>query len=93
MTVHTREQDESNNGSDPQPTAPATNESNLTPLSSTKTTNDEKKATSDECLTTERDEKPSLLEVLRQRVKSFDGDDNAREWFKHIHSTLSLSNN
>ena len=89
MTVHTRTQSESNNGTDPQPTTQVPNEPNPNPLSLTKVINDDKPDVPDECSTTERDEKPTLLEVLRQQVKSFNGDDDAREWFKHIHSTFS----
>ncbi|UJR08087.1 hypothetical protein I4U23_012364 [Adineta vaga] len=92
MTVHTRNQSESNNDADPQPIAQVTNESNPNLLSLTNTNNDDKTATADGCSATERDEKPTLLEVLRHDVKLFNGQDDARQWFRHIHSKFSEFN-
>ncbi|CAF1580783.1 unnamed protein product [Adineta steineri] len=42
--------------------------------------------------TRDSNKKPSLLEVLRHHIKSFNGSDDAREWLKHIQSKFSAFN-
>ncbi|CAF1532690.1 unnamed protein product, partial [Adineta steineri] len=87
MNEHQSNQVESIDVTDPQcNTQATTNDSNENSSLLTKTIIEDKPPTLGEYTITERDEKPSLLEVFRHHVKSFNGSDDARLWLKHIQS-------
>ncbi|CAF1387139.1 unnamed protein product [Adineta steineri] len=87
MNEHTSNQVESIDVTDSQcNTQITTRDSNENSSLLTKTIIEDKSPALGEYTITERDEKPSLLEVFRHHVKSFYGRDDARLWLKHIQS-------
>ncbi|CAF4038855.1 unnamed protein product, partial [Adineta steineri] len=87
MVLLASDQVESKDATDPQSTTQIIiGDSNENSSSLTKAIIEDKLPALAEYTITERDDKPSLLEVFRHHVKSFNGSDDARSWLKHIQS-------
>ncbi|CAF0985134.1 unnamed protein product [Adineta steineri] len=87
MVLLASDQVESKDATDPQSTTQIIiGDSNDNSSSLTKAIIEDKLPALAEYTITERDDKPSLLEVFRHHVKSFNGSDDARLWLKHIQS-------